>query len=110
MTSNEVIKPPELGCYVDGRWGQYGPARVIQIACNYGYDDTFLIAANRKLNQMGGNSNYKNYITDNKEEHLIWVSEQAEQWLNENVSDPNHSWGWHDGEFFYQSTEWWAED
>lgn len=109
MTSNEVIRPPEPGCYVDGWWGQYAPARVIQLAGTTGMPDHALInLANAKINSMGTNPHNIELSVDD-EEAIVEGSDRAIEWLNENVCQDGYSWGWHDGEFFYQSTEWWAE-
>jgi hypothetical protein len=37
------------------------------------------------------------------------LSDEAEQWLNDHVAPDGCSFGWHDGSFFLQTTEWWSE-
>lgn len=39
-----------------------------------------------------------------------WDVEMAEEWLNEHVAKDGYSFGWHDGDFVYQSTAWWEEE
>ena len=105
---NETKITPDVGCYVDGHWGQYGIARVIIIAKDYGWDDDDAIKiAEKHLASMGPSTNPS--LDDDEWELLSDATQAAEDWLNDNVSDNNHSWGWNDGEFFYQSTEWWVE-
>lgn len=105
MTDKTKITPPSTGCYVDGHWGQYATAGVVIIAEDYGYDDAEAISlAEKHLKAMGPNDNPD--LTDDEMESLVWFADKAEQWLNENVSNDGFSWDWHDGEFFYMSTEW----
>jgi hypothetical protein len=107
--------PEDAGCYVNGWWGQYAGAHMIMRATEFGYDDTEAIdLASRKLVEMAPNT-AKLFgdpvgITDNEHEVLDYAADEAEQWLNDNVAPDDYSFGWHDGEFYLASVDWWDED
>jgi hypothetical protein len=112
-----IIKatPADAGCYVEGWWGQYAGAHMIMRATEFGYDDAQAIdLASRKLAEMAPVTaavfGDPVGIRDYEEEWLDAVSEEAEQWLNDNVAPEDYYFGWHDGEFFLQSVDWWDED
>jgi hypothetical protein len=97
----------EPGCYIDGHWGQYGIARVVQIADEMGRDAddagwgdlTDVALAERHLASMGPSDSEG--LTPDEFELLVDAADRAEAWLNErHASDGNH-WYWSDGEFFY---------
>lgn len=105
-----IIKalPKDAGCYVDGHWGQYGVSRVIDVAAGFGFDDAeALDLASRHMALYGPSSAPE--LTDDDWDSLIWASERAEQWLNDNIAPQDHYFGWYDGEFFLQSVDWWDE-
>ena len=107
-----VVKasPADAGCWIDGHWGQYGTARQIVIAGDYGYPNAEVVAlAQKKLATIGPNVNNNPELTDDEEEELYWRSDEVDDWLNENVAPKGFSFGWHDGEFFLGSDEWWDE-
>lgn len=96
-----------VGCLVDGHWGQYGIARMIEIATDFGYlnaEDVGL--ARRKLAAMMPSN--APALSDDDEQKLIDAADDVERWLNDNVAQDGHSFGWNDGEFFYMAEEWWA--
>ena len=106
MTKSQIVP----GCYVGGSWGQYATARMIQIASeSWGYDDHGVtLLAQRKLDSMMPSRNIE--LTEDEEQELSDHDDDVVNWLNENVASEGHSFGWYDGEFFYQSQEWWDED
>lgn len=104
----------DAGCWIDGHWGQYGVAREISIAASYGFVDTspedagdLVDIARRHLSSMGP-SNSPDITPDE-----YWLLNECEdfitQWLTDRVAPEGYSFGWHDGEFFLQSEEWWNE-
>ncbi len=101
----------EEGCLIEGHWGQYAGARLIaEIAAYYGWDDHRAIRiANKHLATMGPNTHNNPYPTEAEYEYLFGADEEATDWLNENVAEKDHQFGWHDGEFFYMPNEWWEE-
>ena len=101
----------DAGCWIEGHWGQYGPARLCEIALERGWNDdkatelpfavqhrstADLVA--QKLASMGPSDT--DPPTADEEEQIIWASEDAETWLNENVAPEGHYFTWEDGEFF----------
>lgn len=96
--------PQDIGCYVDGHWGQYGIARMVIRATEFGYDDQEVIdLADNKLASMLPNPTYD--FSESEEEQLIWASDEVENWLNENCAQEGYSFYWNDGEFFYGKNE-----
>ncbi len=99
----------DAGCWIDGHWGQYGIARMVDIAEDYGYADAEVIdIASRHLASCGSSSAPN--ISDDEHESLSWAADDVEQWLTENVAPEGYSFGWHEGEFFLWSTEHWEEE
>jgi hypothetical protein len=89
---------PEPGCYVDSHYGQYAVARAIQVAGEFGWKDGEAAElAARHLACMGP-SNAEPLDVD-EFERLTDACDDAEEWLNDNVSVSGHAWGWHDGDF-----------
>ncbi len=90
----------ETGCYIDGHWGQYGTARIIEIAHDFGWVDVEASElAAKHLASMGPSTSPD--LTDDEHDRLIDAADDAEAWLNDNAADDEHYWGWHDGELFY---------
>lgn len=110
--------PDQAGCWVEGHWGQYGVARMIEIAAEHGYRDPatempfaqpdIVEIAARKLAAMS--SAAAEDITDAEEEMLLWTVGDVEGWLNANVAPEGYAFGWSDGEFFLSSTANWEEE
>jgi hypothetical protein len=102
-------RPEDSGVYVTSAWGQYATAHmIVNRAVEFGYSDAAVIAlAGRKLALMGPSSAPELSAAD--EEALIEAGEAVEQWLNESVAPEGHSFGWYDGEFYLQPTEWWQD-
>ena len=109
----------DAGCWIDGHWGQYGVARMVDIAVSLGYGDPAdpkctdsdiytKHYAQWHLDSMGPSNSLG--LDDDMHEQLMWSADRVEQWLNENVAPEGFSFGWHDGEFFLWSTESWEEN
>lgn len=83
-----------VGCWVDSTHGIYGFRRVCEVAKSFGYyglDEAWHLDA------------------DDTQAWLV-EAEEAETWLNKYVAEAGYSFGWHDGEFFYQSDAWWSDN
>ena len=97
------------GCWIDGHWGQYGPARLIELAAEHGYADAEAIdLATRHLASIGPSD--APGLDDDEAEALFYASDAAEEWLNSFAAPDGFSFGWHDGEFFlWDAASWEAE-
>lgn len=85
----------ETGCYVAGHWGIYAYQQVTELAESFGYHGRVLT---------------EDECRDSSEDiDLVDIAEEAEDWLNENVAEEGHSFGWFDGEFYYWSNADWHE-
>jgi hypothetical protein len=101
---------PSTGCWIDDHWGHYGVTRLIEIAQDYGFylDECELLSvyAYRKdqttFKHCGIESHTDDWIFD--------IGDAAEEWLNENVALPGHTFGWSEGEFFLMEDCWWNQD
>lgn len=87
----------ETGCYIDGHHGHYGSAEVILLAADLGY------------NTFQDITSAKEYLAGGDVEWIMEMADDAEHWLNENIAAPEHYFGWFDGEFFYQTAEWFED-
>jgi hypothetical protein len=88
----------DVGCLLDSHTGRYNIPRVIGIALDYGMpmeDQDAEYWANKE--------------DDPDSEYMIEWSQASEEWLNENVADEGFMFGWMDGDFFYQSENWWED-
>lgn len=86
------------GSYVDSScWGTASNRRVVLLALANGWQPKGYIADNILS------------LTDEDSDFWQEASEEAEKYLNEQVSDDAHCWGWHEGNFRYQKLEWWWE-
>lgn len=102
------------GCIIDGHWGQYGVARMVEIASEHGYGqsenkgreyDIFCLS-DRKLAELRSSS-YPYPLTDEEEEKLSDAADSVELWMNENIAPEGYQFGWEDGEFFFCQDTWW---
>src|SRR6266704_4844287 len=106
-----IIKAPpsDAGCYVDGHWGQYAVAHMINRAEEFGYNNAEVIAlADRHIASMGPSD--APGLTVDEYWALNDASDEVEQWLNENIAPEGYSFGWHEGEFFLWNTEQWEQE
>lgn len=100
--------PEDAGCYVDGHWGQFAVAHMIQRAEEFGYENSVVTdLAARHLASIGPSD--EPGITDDEHEILSDASDDAENWLNENVAPEGHSFGWFEGEFYLWPIATWDE-
>lgn len=96
----------DAGCWIDGHWGIYGAVRLVAIATTHGRpmsdeDTKFVDAWHNAISSIDDVD-----VTDAVRE----IADEAETWMNENIAPDGYSFGWHDGEFFLQSSEWWSID
>lgn len=101
----------QAGCLIDGHWGQYGTARMIQLAHAHGYprESGIVSLAEAKLDNMGpGVPEYE--LNEKDEEALSDAAAEVETWMNENIAPEGYQFGWNDGEFFLQEDFWWDDD
>ena len=105
------LSPSNAGCYVDGHWGQYATAHMVQRAEELGYSDAEVIAlADRNMDECAhGGVSTTEPLSDDEHEALICASDEVEQWLNDNVAPDGYSFGWWEGEFFLWSESQWEE-
>lgn len=94
---------PSTGCWIDGHWGQYGIARLVEIAQTYGYENMDVITLAEKHMARAP-------MTDNDWEILMDSADSVEDWLNTNVAQPGLRFGWSDGEFFLMDDDWWQKE
>lgn len=111
MGTDEQIEratPANAGCWVDGHWGQYAVAHLVDKASEWGYADAKVIdIATRHLATIGPSEAPQ--ITDDEHDALSGASDEVEAWLNEHVAPEGYHFGWCDGEFFLWSEETWDE-
>jgi hypothetical protein len=104
----ERLRPSDAGCYVDGHWGIYGIAHMVQRAEEFGYPDAEVIdLADRHLASMGPSP--EPGLSDDEYWALSEASDEVENWLNDNIAPEGYSFGWWEGEFFLWSEEQWEE-
>lgn len=98
MNAPNTPTTPDPGCYVDGHWGQYGIARAVQVAQEFGWEDEEArdLAA-RHLAAMGPST--EPGLDEDEWERLVGAADDAEAWLNDNVKLEGYAWEWNDGEF-----------
>lgn len=101
MTTNA----PEAGCIFDGHGGQYIYGYIVDLATDHGYkpSDEYEAEVGRQFAESGtyGTPHLDDAEVVNHEAYL------AEQYLNDHVVEPEHMFGWHDGEYFYMPLTWW---
>lgn len=88
--SQRTITAEDYGCWIDGHEGQYAPIILVEIAMEFGFDPG-------------------SYDVNNIDD-VMYVSEEAEDYLNENVAPDGYSFGWFDGEFFLWSFAMWDNE
>lgn len=97
---NPKASPADAGCWIDGHWGQYGVARMVEIAAAHGYGDSEVIdLAARHLGATKWLSDAPE-LTDDEHEALSWAADEVERWMNDNVAPEGLYFHWEDGEFF----------
>lgn len=107
---------PSTGCWIDGHWGHYGPARLVEIAQDYGFEISDLDEKAMESYRDWDQENFLDEATGEYHNASEWIlmqgglADEAEDWLNENVAQPGFYMSWMDGEFFYMNNEWWGDD
>lgn len=106
----------DAGCIIDGHWGQYATARMIELAAQHGYVDPatappfaqndIVDIARRHLASM---ANGAPDIADHEHEELAWTADDVEIWMNDHLAPEGMTFGWHDGEFFLMADDDWNE-
>lgn len=96
----------DAGCWIDGHWGIYGSARLIAIAQGRGMrlsedDLRFVDAWHNAISSING---------DDVTEAMWSIADDTETWLNDHCAPDGYMFGWHDGEFFLSSDEWWQTE
>lgn len=87
-TPTKQLTVADVGCYVDSTHGIYITNRICALAKLFGWNGL------------------PDYVNTSESLDLEYADE-AEIWLNKNVASEGCSFGWLDGEFHYQTTEWW---
>lgn len=100
-------RPEDAGCWIDGHWGHYTGARLIQIAVANGWGDTQALAVADRY--MDGKPQLDSFGEDLEWEYLWDAVDEAEVFLNEQIAPDGYSFGWFDGEFFLWSDIQWED-
>lgn len=106
---------PSTGCWIDSRWGHYGVSHLVDIAKDLGMeisdlDESALWA------YKNNEEEFQDEVTGEYHSSSDWIymqgglGDEAEEWLNDNIAQPEYSFGWYEGEFFLMPTEWWQEE
>jgi hypothetical protein len=102
MQGEPTIRIADLqeGCYIDSHHGIYAGPMAVRLAQAYGMnvsdDDELVLAAAEE-------GDYPIEGTD--PDAINWILEETEDWLNANLRDDDHFWGWNDGDFGYYANE-----
>jgi hypothetical protein len=101
-----IIKatPEQYGCWIDSAWGHYQNAELVIIAGGSGWDNKLAIDLANKYMDNGP------VFNDNEDSDLVNFADEAEDWMNTAVVPEGYWFGWHDGEFFMMTHEWWMEE
>lgn len=95
----------DAGCWVDGHWGWRASVRVIVLAREFGFQvDEELEDAIKYFN----NDECSSY--SDTPEIVYDASDEAEEWMNNNVAPQGYSFGWFDGEWFLWSYDTWEDE
>lgn len=97
----------DAGCFIEGSWGHYGMARLIQIAGDNDYGKGSYAHQNH-IKLANKYMRLSHIFTEDEMDHLVAAADEAEQFMNE-CAPEGYSFGWHDGEFFLWSDEDWQE-
>lgn len=86
--------PDNAGCIFAGHRGRYIFREIVDLALLEGWQPSQPV----------------NLDDEPDSEQMIWASEEAEDWLNDNVAPEGYHFGWWEGEFFLQPDSWWLEE
>jgi hypothetical protein len=106
MNSNELL----TGCLVDGAFGiDYQAVSVLEIARDFG----FWCHVPPEFQDVYDDLLYSSRSIDGMESAILdqgGLLDYAVDWLNDHVAPDGYAYGFHDGDFFLQSDEWWDQD
>jgi hypothetical protein len=97
-------RPQDPGCWIDGRWGQYAPDRLVEICREFGMqvsdanDPKVHRAKAERREQMG-----KKVLACASWEQFHWATEVLERRLN--AATKGGRWQWEDGELFLRPVD-----
>lgn len=83
----------ETGCVFDGVLGVYTTQRVCLYAAMLGWEGH--IPTDEEVQSDG--------------ELVLELEDSATEWLNEHIADEGHTYGWHEGSYFYLSHDEWNQ-
>src|SRR5881396_4360841 len=97
---NEVVKvgTTSAGCWVDGHWGRYGTARMVELAAEHGYSDPAAIPPFASLGVVAcaasilasiGPSEHE--ATMDEENCVDEAADDVEAWMNDNIAPEGYS-------------------
>ncbi len=105
MQEDIKLKAPEVGVLISGHAGRYGATELIRLAQEYGFGlDT------SDSNCVARYEDGEFDPTGELDETILWISEDAEDFLNDHVAEEGYMFSWYEGEFYYQPMLWWTED
>jgi hypothetical protein len=113
----------DVGCYFDGAFGfDYNAKRILEFAAEHGFTySTFVRYEDEPLkgNQVTGlppaTSEELEWLEQRDLDELVWVTDAATDWLNENTLRPPFiegereyylNWAWEDGDFGLWKYDW----
>lgn len=88
----------EPGCYIDSHWGHYQTPRTLEIALDLGWDPNgYTINEVRVRIEHYNNGSVPPYeeTLEDASEHIYWLQDEAESYINDNHVPPNHWFGHH---------------
>lgn len=90
----------------DGHRGHYIYGEIVALAVRHG----FPLADADKAEIAAAKADAIAYDGPAGTESIIFMSEHAEDYLNDQLTDKDWSFGWHDGEYFLANAAWWSLD
>ena len=93
-----IATPDRAGCWIDGTWGHYASKRLCEIALEWGW------------NPDPGDRDAIQHYPNSNPDRVLTLSEDAETWLNGNISAVGYRFDWCDGEFLYAPDDFWSEE
>jgi hypothetical protein len=101
------------GCWLESCRGWRAMSALVFVAHEYGmtltFDDLDILAA-YEAGQEEITLDGQVYIVPELVSGQGELADQAEDWLNDHVASDGYSFGWSDGEFFYQPSDWWEDN
>ena len=100
-TNVEQLQP---GTYIDSHWGHYQSVRALEIALDLGWvpngytkEEVYARIEAYDKNEIPTLMNGKPLEENEADasEHIYWLFEEAEEWINDNAVPDNHWFGHH---------------